>query len=126
MDGFGHEVREPSVSASLEVLAAEIELAGARSLSLDRLLGEVMQGLAPEHRGGLVQRLHEVDLLTQHLASLSAFARALGDAIPPAVTAPVDAALGDIPLGALAQRMAAGLHGGAIAARAESGELDLF
>lgn len=126
MNGFGQEIREPSVSASLAVLAAEIELAGARSLSLDRLVGEVMGGLTAEHRGRLVQQLHEVDMLTQHLASLSAFARALGEAIPPAVTAPVDAALGDISLGALAQRMAAGLNGGAIAARAESGELDLF
>src|SRR5688572_13729596 len=114
MHRSGHDVSEPRVSVSLEVLAAELELAGARSLALDRLMGEVMATLAAEHRGQLVQRLHEVDLLTQHLTNLSAFTRALGDAVPAAVTAPVGAALGDISLGAMAQRMAAGLSGGAI------------
>ena len=126
MDGSGHDICEPRVSASLEVLAHEIELASARALSLDGLMGEVMQGLTPEHRSALVRRMHEVDLLTQHLTSLAAFARGLGDAAPATVTVPVDSALGAISLGALAERMAAGLTGGAVSARADSGDVDLF
>jgi hypothetical protein len=126
MHGTGHDIREPRVSASLEVLAHEIELASARALSLDGLMGEVMQGLTAEHRSALLRRMHEADLLTQHLTSLAAFARGLGDAACPTLTVPVESALSAISLGALAERMAAGLNGGAVSARADSGDVDLF
>jgi hypothetical protein len=118
----------PSVATALEVLAAEIELASARCLTLDRVLGEVLERLPAEHRGRLLPELHGVDLLVQHLAGLSAFARGVGAAATPTMTVAVDAALSEITLGALAERMAAGMAcGRRLCGRTPSdGEVDLF
>jgi hypothetical protein len=118
----------PSVADTLDVLAAEIELAGARCIFLDRVIAEVMDGLSGVHRARMLEGLHGVDLLAQHLTSLSAFARTLSQAVPTEVTARVDAAISEITLGALAERMAEGL--GAEAAVDETadddGDVDLF
>ena len=120
----------PSVTTTLDVLAAEIELAGARCIFLDRIIGDVMDGLPEQERDRLVQGLHAVDLLAQHLTSLSAFARGLSLVVPEDVTAPVEAALSDVTLGALVERMAAGLGRDdaleADADDADPGDLDLF
>lgn len=119
----------PSVSATLDVLAAEIELAGARCIFLDRVIGEVMDGIAEAQRERLVEGLHAVDLLAQHLTSLSAFARGMSLVTPEEVSAPVDAALSEISLGALAERMRAGLggsHDDEVDAGQDAGDLDLF
>jgi len=119
----------PNVAVTLDVLAAEIELAGARCIFLDRIIAEVMEGLPDAERGRLVEGLHAVDLLAQHLTSLSAFARGLSVAVPEAVTAPVAEALSEITLGALAERMTAGLGGtedDSWADRPDTGDVDLF
>lgn len=120
----------PSVTTTLDVLAAEIELAGARCIFLDRIIGDVMDGLPEQERDRLVQGLHAVDLLAQHLTSLSAFARGLSLVVPEDVTAPVEAALSEVTLGALVERMAAGLGrddaSDAEADDADPGDLDLF
>jgi hypothetical protein len=126
--GGGDAMLAPSVAQTLDVLAAEIELAGARCIFLDRIIGEVMDGLSGERRERMLQGLHGVDLLAQHLTSLSAFARGMSAAVPEAVTAPVEVALSEITLGALAERMTAGLGGNddISAAQPDSGDLDLF
>lgn len=116
------------LATTFDVLAAEIELASARCITLDRVLGEVMDGLPAGHRDRFLREFHGVDLLVQHLAGLSAFARGVGAAAAPSMTVPVDEALSSITLGALADRMAAGMGaardlGGASAA---SGDIDLF
>lgn len=120
----------PSVSTTLDVLAAEVELAGARCIFLDRVIGEVMDGLAEAQRARLLEGLHAVDLLAQHLTSLSAFARGMSIVTPEEVAAPVDAALAEITLGALAERMRAGLGGSGdddeAGAGQDAGDLDLF
>jgi hypothetical protein len=120
----------PSVTMTLDVLAAEIELAGARCIFLDRIIGEAMDRLPDEDRGRLVQSLHTVDLLAQHLTNLSAFARGLSLAVPEEVTAPVEAALSEVTLGALVERMAAGLGRDSLetaeADAEDPGDLDLF
>jgi len=120
----------PSVTTTLDVLAAEIELAGARCIFLDRIIGDVMDGLPEQERDRLVQGLHAVDLLAQHLTSLSAFARGLSLVVPEDVTAPVEAALSEVTLGALVERMAAGLGRDDAfdtdANDADPGDLDLF
>jgi hypothetical protein len=120
----------PSVTTTLDVLAAEIELAGARCIFLDRIIGEVMDGLPEQERDRLVQGLHAVDLLAQHLTSLSAFARGLSLVVPEGVTAPVEAALSEVTLGALVERMSAGLgRDDAFESDgddADPGDLDLF
>jgi hypothetical protein len=116
------------VAVTLDVLAAEIELAGARCIFLDRIIGEVMDALPDAERERLTPGLHGVDLLAQHLTSLSAFARRMSLAIPEGVTAPVAGALSDVTLGALVERMTVGLGGseGADDGDADAGDVDLF
>lgn len=115
------------MAATLDVLAAEIELAGARCIFLDKVIGEVMDRLADDDRERMMQGLHDVDLLSQHLTSLSAFARSLSMVVPSEFTAPVGDALSEITLGALAERIVAGLGGDDDDAESpESGDLDLF
>jgi hypothetical protein len=117
----------PRVAMTLEVLAAEIELAGARCIFLDRIVGEVMEALPERERTRLVEGLHGVDLLAQHLTCLSAFTRGLSLAVPEGVTAPVLAAMSEVTLGALAERMTAGLGGtDAASDDVEAGDLDMF
>ncbi|TAJ73662.1 MAG: hypothetical protein EPO51_04070 [Phenylobacterium sp.] len=117
----------PSVAMTLDVLAAEIELAGARCIFLDRIIGEVMDGLPERERERLMEGLHGVDLLAQHLTSLSAFARGLSLAMPGDVTVPVLGAISEVTLGALAERMTAGLGGDdGEGDDATAGDLDLF
>lgn len=117
----------PSVAATLDVLAAEIELAGARCIYLDRVIGEVMDGLSEAARERLLQGLHGVDLLAQHLTGLSAFARTMSLTAPADLTLSADAAIAEITLGALAERMTAGLGGSEDEDDgADSGDVDLF
>jgi hypothetical protein len=117
----------PSVATTLDVLAAEIEVAGARCLTLDRVIGEMMGCLPEADRARMLHGLHGVDMLVQHLSCLSAFARDLSQAAPAGVTLPAQAAIGGITLGALAERMAAGLGGPAPARAANAdGDVDLF
>jgi hypothetical protein len=117
----------PSVAATLDVLAHEIEVAGARCLSLDRVIGEMMECLSEQDRSRMLQGLHGVDLLAQHLSCLSAFARGMSAAVPAHLTAPADTAISEITLGALAERMAAGLGGPPPAsACSDDGDVDLF
>lgn len=119
----------PRVAKTLEVLAAEIELAAAHSITLDRIVGEVMEQLSASERTRLVRSLHGVDLLSQHLSSLAAFARSLSHRVPEGSTATIGASLSEIPLGALAERMAAGLGGPPPSLHRGheiAGDLDLF
>ncbi|MBP7648909.1 MAG: hypothetical protein KA085_04040 [Phenylobacterium sp.] len=122
------EVLEASVSSMVGVLAWEIELAGARCMKLDTLVGELMHILPLEHREKLVEGMHTVDLLGQQLTALSSFARNLSDEIPETIMAPVEDALGDITLGALADRMFSALGGEekGLNDGDEAGDLDLF
>lgn len=129
MDGstVGSGALAPSVSATLDVLAAEIELAGARCLYLDRVLGEVMESLPESARSRLFQGMHGVDLLAQHLTSLAGFARRVSESAAPELTAPVGEALAEITLGALAERMTVGLGGAErVSGPPQSGDVDLF
>ena len=49
---------------------------------MHRVFGDVMDGLPEGERARLVEGLHGVDLLAQHLTSLSAFARCAGFSRP--------------------------------------------
>lgn len=118
---------EASVSATFDVLAWEIELAGARCIFLDKIIGELAPTLAPDQQMRLAEGMQAVDLLSQHLTSLSAFARQMSQDAPPEACAPVTAALATITLGALADRMFTGLGGQEGAGDDhDAGDLDLF
>lgn len=118
---------QASVSATFETLAWEIELAGARCIFLDTLVGDLMPTMSSEQRARLVDGMHAIDLLSQHLTSLSAFARQMADDAPTGVSAPVTAALSQITLGALAERMFSALGGEETNDDGvDPGDLDLF
>ncbi len=119
---------ETSMATTLDVLGWEIELAGARCIFLDKLIGELMQTTPPEHRARLLEGMQAVDLLAQHLTGLSAFARRMSADAPQAADAPVSVALAEITLGALAERMFTAFGGEEKAVRdeADAGDLDLF
>lgn len=119
---------ETNVATTFDVLAWEIELAGARCIFLDTLIGELMPTVPADKRERLIQGMHAVDLLSQHLTSLSAFSRRLCDAAPTQGGLDVAPALADITLGDLADRMRTALGGEEEMAddRAEAGDLDLF
>lgn len=121
------EAFAPSVATTLDVLSAEIELAAARCIRLDKTLGDFMDRLPTAERQTLTESLHGVDLLAQHLTGLACFARNMSFAAPQDAAAPIDGAIASLTLGALAERMAEGL--GAPIAEADDvdpGEVDLF
>ena len=120
---------EASVSTALEVLGWEIELAGARCIFLDKLIGELMQVTPPDQRERLLEGMQAVDLLGQHLTGLSAFAHRVSLDAPQDAHAPVSAALAEITLGALADRMFTAFGGKEDETAddaADAGDLDLF
>lgn len=122
-------IAEVGVGKALDVLAWEIELAGARCIFLDSLIGELTPDIPHDKRARLQAGLHAVDLLSQHLTSLSAFARQLSGDCPSEAAAVVEPALATISLGGLAERMASafGADEKLPAPDApDAGDLDLF
>ncbi|CAN5121891.1 hypothetical protein BH10PSE4_BH10PSE4_31240 [soil metagenome] len=119
---------QSDVAATFDVLSWELELAGARCIFLDTLIGKLLTTVPPEHRDQLLEGVQAVDLLSQHLTGLSMFARQLSQTVVTQEPIGVSAALKSITLGALADRMTtsfggdeAGLNDGD-----DAGDLDLF
>ena len=115
------------VAATFDVLSWELELAGARCIFLDTLIGKLLGTVAPEQREQLIEGIQAVDLLSQHLTGLSTFARGLSQSAPDD-RIEVGAALKSVTLGALADRMTTSF-GGADAGLGDgddAGDLDLF
>ena len=96
---------ETSVASAFDVISWEIELAGARCIQLDTIIGELLRTMPIDQRERLLEGMHTVDLLSQHLTGLSAFLRRLSEDAPDQATTPVSRALADITLGALADRL---------------------
>jgi hypothetical protein len=121
-------VFEASVASTFDVLAWEIELAGARCIFLDTLIGELMHSLPADRQDRLREGMQTVDLLSQQLTGLSSFARGMSHAVPSEVSAQVGVAIGDITLGALADRMASalGAEEKGVNDGDGAGDLDLF
>lgn len=119
---------DASLASTLDVLAWEVELAGARCILLDSVIGQMMKALPAAEQERFVEAIHTVDLLSQQLTSLSAFTRRLSSVAPAESSLAVGDALGDITLGALADRMSTALGGEdrGINEREEAGDLDLF
>ncbi len=119
---------EASVASTFDVIAWELELAGERCTFLDGIIGDVIKALPADNRERILEGLHAVDMVSQHLNSLSAFARKMGASTPAELVAPVDGALREITLGALADRMLGKLGGSerSINEAEDAGDLDLF
>jgi hypothetical protein len=129
MDGAdtSESALKATIADTLDVLAWEIELAAARSIYLDSVIGQMI-GLMPEARKAeFLESMHIVDLLSQQLTGLSAFSRKMSGDVPD-VSAHVHLALSQISLGALADRMCVALGGieRGVNDGDGAGDLDLF
>jgi hypothetical protein len=129
MDGpdLGDSALKATIADTLDVLGWEIELAAARSIYLDSVIGQMI-GLLPETRKAeFLESMHIVDLLSQQLTGLSAFSRKMSGDVPE-VAAYVHTALNQISLGALADRMCVALGGieKGVNDGDGAGDLDLF
>lgn len=113
---------------TFDVLSWELELAGARCIFLDTLIGKLLATVAPEHREQLLEGVQAVDLLSQHLTGLSTFARELSQTVAIQEQFEVSAALKSVTLGALADRMRTSFGGdeAGLGDGDDAGDLDLF
>ena len=119
---------QSDVATTFDVLSWELELAGARCIFLDTLIGKLLTTVAPEHRDQLLEGVQAVDLLSQHLTGLSTFARQLSQTVVAQEPVGVSAALKSITLGALADRMTTSFGGDEVGLNDgdDAGDLDLF
>ena len=119
---------QSDVATTFDVMSWELELAGARCIFLDTLIGKLLTTVAPEYRDQLLEGVQAVDLLSQHLTGLSTFARQLSQTVAGEERIGVSAALQSITLGALADRMTASFGGddAGINDGDDAGDLDLF
>jgi hypothetical protein len=129
MDGAapGESALKATVADTLDVLSWEIELAAARSIYLDSVIGQMIGLLPEERKAEFVESMHIVDLLSQQLTGLSAFTRRMSGDVPD-VSTHVGASLNQISLGALADRMSVALGGTekGLNDGDGAGDLDLF
>ena len=125
---LGEDALKASVATTFEVLAWEMELAAARCIHLDAVVGKLLKRMGEEGRAEFGDSAHVVDLLAQQLTNLSAFTRRMSGSVAPDAIAEVDGALGDITLGALADRMCVALGGTGKTTddRDGAGDVDLF
>lgn len=116
------------VQHAFDVIAWELELAGARCIFLDTLIGKLLATVTPELREQLLEGVQAVDLLSQHLTGLSSFSRQLSQSEESLGTLDVAPALKTITLGALADRMTTSFGGAetGLGDGDDAGELDLF
>jgi hypothetical protein len=128
LNAFAAARLEATVSNTLDVLAWEMELAAARCLMMDAMLGRVMAHLSEDMQSEFREGMHTVDLLSQQLTGLSAFTRKMSETVPADISTQVDEALGGITLGALADRMTVALGGDekGINDGESAGDVDLF
>ncbi len=119
---------QSEVPHAFDVMSWELELAGARCIFLDTLIGKLLGTVAPELREQLQEGVQAVDLLSQHLTGLSSFARQLSQAEGDIGSINVAPALRTITLGALADRMTTSFGGAesGLSDGDDAGELDLF
>ena len=129
MDGAdtGRNGLKATIANTFDVLAWEMELAAARSIYLDSVIGRLIHLVPEDRKTEFVESMHTVDLLSQQLTSLSAFARRMSGEVPD-ISAHVQTALGHITLGALADRMSVALGGTekGVNDGDGAGDLDLF
>jgi hypothetical protein len=115
-----------SPAKALNLLAGEIAMACHASQHLDDTLGKMLELIAPEERLKVMQDLHAIDLLNQHLTALANFARDLGLQASEEAAVDLTSALSHITLGDVVKRIEGAATGVDFGAADEDGDLDLF
>jgi hypothetical protein len=101
-----------SLVAVFEALSAEMSIAAVSCGHLDSALGQILEAVPPEARMKVMQELHMVDLLAQHITAITDFTAGLARVASPDVSLEVEGALSRITLGDVAGRLRAGLAEG--------------
>jgi hypothetical protein len=104
-----------SIAAILAAVSAEMSIAAEACGKLDDALGQILAVSPPESRNQVMQELHTVDLLAQHITAVTDFTHRLALIASTDDTLEVEEALSAITLGAVAQR----LRGNLAAAKAD-------
>ena len=99
-----------SVEMVLKALSAEMSLAAVACGHLDVALGKILDVVPEEHRLSVMQELHTVDLLAQHITALTDFAGNLSQQQGQGVLE-VNDSLNAITLGDVAARLRQGIVG---------------
>ncbi len=115
-----------SPAMALDLLAGEIAMAGQASQHLDDTLGKMLELIAPDERLKVMQDLHAIDLLNQHLTALANFARDLGLQASEEAAVDLTSALSHITLGDVVKRIEGAATGVNYGSGDEDGDLDLF
>lgn len=94
-----------SMATILEAISSEMSIAAEACGKLDDALGQILQATPPEGRNQVMQELHTVDLLAQHITAITDFSHRLAQIASTSETLAVDDALSAITLGAVAARL---------------------
>jgi len=97
--------RAASLVAVLEALSAEMSIAAVSCGHLDSALGQILEVVPIEARMQVMQELHMVDMLAQHITAITDFAAGLAQVASPDVGLEVEGALSRITLGDVAGRL---------------------
>ncbi len=89
----------------LEALSAEMSIAAVSCGHLDSALGQILEKVPMESRLAVMQELHMVDMLAQHITAITDFAAGLASSMAAEGAPDVDGALSRITLGDVAARL---------------------
>lgn len=97
--------QSPAVADLLEALSAEMSIAAVSCGHLDSALGQILEAVPAESRLKVMQELHAVDMLAQHITAITDFTTGLAQSIATEGRPDVEAALSRITLGDVAARL---------------------
>ena len=100
---------QASLAAVLAALSSEMSLAAVACCELDDALGQILQATPPEEQMKVMQQLHVVDLLAQHVTAITDFTASLAQAADQETSLNFHQALSTITLGAVAERLRAAI-----------------
>jgi hypothetical protein len=89
----------------LEALSAEMSIAAVSCGHLDSALGQILEAVPMESRLKVMQELHMVDMLAQHITAITDFTAGLAQSMAATGAPDVDGALSRITLGDVANRL---------------------
>lgn len=89
----------------LEALSAEMSIAAVSCGHLDSALGQLLEHVPLEARMEVMQELHMVDMLAQHITAITDFTAGLATSMATGGVPDIDGALSRITLGDVAARL---------------------
>uniref|UniRef100_B0T657 Uncharacterized protein n=1 Tax=Caulobacter sp. (strain K31) TaxID=366602 RepID=B0T657_CAUSK len=93
------------IAGLLEALSAEMSIAAVSCGHLDSALGQLLEHVPIEARMEVMQELHMVDMLAQHITAITDFTAGLAASMAADGAPDIDAALSRITLGDVATRL---------------------